>query len=228
MLSPPQSDLWNSYLAAENRGLRSERNASLDQFLDSFAELAPTVQREWALHFAASVIDDGDSTPVRMPLFRRVLLPHLQSAITDREVGSARRLAGFAQHIYRCTDLGPQLDNGSLTEHGLLLTALEHDPNDDSARRRLLDLLTSRLQYTLHELPSGVLYGHDGASIDECADLLAELDEFVIHAQLLGVADDHADLIADCRFHYNSYAQYLSDRNGAACYADYLSQVSDA
>lgn len=228
MLSTPQSDLWDAYLAAENRALRSDRNDALTRFLDSFSDLAVDSQRNWALNLASKIVDGSDSTPVRMPLFRRVLLPHLQTAIADRLPGSARWLAGFAQHIYKCTDLGPQLDDGTLTEHGLLLAAIEHDPTDDASRHQLLKLLVSRLQYTLHELPTGVLYGNDGATVSECADLLSELDDFMQHANRLGVADDYADLIRDCRLHYKTYANYLADRCGAACYADFLSQVSDA
>lgn len=227
MLPKSQSALWNAYLESENRGLRSQRNDALDRFLNEFAELPSSTQREWAIAFAAGVVDGGDKTPVRMPFFRRVLLPHLQSAIANRVVGSARWLAGFAQHIYKCTDLRPQLYDGTLTEHGLLLTALEHDSNDVLSRRRLLELMTSRLQYTLHELPDGVLCGNNGASIDECRKLNAELDEFVHHTEALGVTDDYTGLIADCRFHYITYSKYLADRNGAACYADFLSQVRD-
>ena len=163
-----------------------------------------------------------------MPLFRHAILPALEDAIAARTPGAARWLAGFAQHIYKCGDLKPRLIDGSLTEHALLLTAIEHDANDSIARRKLLDLLVRRLDYTLHELPSGVLYGHDGATVDQCREMLGELDDFTHHAEILGVTNDYSDLVAKCRFHYNTYAEYLTDRRGASCYADYLSQVSDA
>ncbi|GAB5517715.1 hypothetical protein [Rhodopirellula baltica] len=227
-MSTPQSDLWNAYLEAEHRGLRSERNDALERYLESFAELPVASQHEWSLELASDIVDDGASTLVRMPLFRRAILPALEAAIATRTPGAARWLAGFAQHIYKCGDLKPRLIDGSLTEHTLLLTAIEHDANDSTARRKLLDLLVRRLDYTLHELPSGVLYGHDGATVDQCREMLGELDDFTHHAQILDVTDDYFDLVAKCRFHYNTYAEYLTDRRGASCYADYLSQVSDA
>ena len=227
-MSTPQSDLWNAYLEAENRGLRSERNDALERYLESLAELPLASQHEWSLQLASDIVDDGASTPVRMPLFRRAILPALEAAVATQTPGAARWLAGFAQHIYKCGDLKPRLIDGSLTEHALLLTALEHDANDSAARRKLLDLLVRRLDYTLHELPSGVLYGHDGATVDQCREMLAELDDFTNHAEILGIADDYSDLVTKCKFHYNAYAEYLTDRRGASCYADYLSQVSDA
>jgi hypothetical protein len=224
----PQSDLWNAYLEAENRGLRSERNDALDRFLDSFTDLPLEAQHSWSISLASKIVDNGEYTPVRMPLFRRAILPALENAIATRTSGAARWLAGFAQHIYKCGDLRPRVVDGSLTEHGLLLTAIEHDPNDTGARRKLLDLLVRRLNYTLHELPTGVLYGHDGASIDQCSEMLGELDDFSHHAEILCVTENYSDLVAQCRFHYNTYAKYLADRRGMSCYADYLSQFSDA
>lgn len=227
-MSTPQSDLWNAYLEAENRGLRLERNDALERFLDSFTNLPLEAQHSWSLSLASKIVDDGESTPVRMPLFRRAILPALENGIATRTPGAARWLAGFARHIYKCGDLRPRLVDGSLTEHALLLTAIEHDPSDKIARRKLLDLLARRLNYTLHELPIGVLYGHDGASVDQCREMLGELDDFNHHAEVLGVTADYSDLVAQCHFHYNTYAEYLTDRGGASCYADYLSQFSDA
>ena len=227
-MSTPQSDLWNAYLEAENRGLRSERKDALERYLESLAELPLASQHEWSLQLASDIVDDGASTPVRMPLFRRAILPALDAAIATQTPGAARWLAGFSQHIYKCGELKPRLIDDALTEHALLLTALEHDAKDSAARRKLLGLLVRRLVYTLHELPSGVLYGHDGATVDQCREMLAELDDFTTHVEILGLADDYSDLVTKCKFHYKAYAEYLTDRRGASCYADYLSQVSDA
>ena len=129
MLPKPQSDLWNAYLESENRGLRSQRNDALDRFLNAFAELPSSTQREWTIAFSADVVDAGGKIPVRMPFFRRVLLPHLQSAIADRAVGSARWLAGFAQHIYKCTDLRPQV---TPTSSGSSATACPQDQSSSN------------------------------------------------------------------------------------------------
>ncbi len=227
ILSSPQLDLWNAYLEAESRGLRGERNDALKRFLAAFAELQETERHEWALDLASSVVDDGASTPIRMPLFRAILLPALQTAIAHRAPGAARWLAGFAQHFYRCPELRPRLVDGTLTEHALLETALEQDPADDRSRRNLVILLASRLHDTLHELPTGVLYGQDGATVDQCREMLQELDGFIHHANCLGVAEEYADLVANCQLHYKAYAAYLTDRRGASSYADYLSRVSD-
>ncbi|WP_145944116.1 hypothetical protein [Fuerstiella marisgermanici] len=226
-LSSPPSDLWDVYLEAERRGLRGERNDALNRFLAAFAELHQTEQHDWALGLASNIVDDNASTPIRLPLFRSVLLPALETAIAQRTPGAARWLAGFVQQIYKCRELRPRLMDGTLTEHALLLTALDHDPGDDRSRRKLLGLLASRLNNTLHELPTGVLYGNDGASFDQCREMLQELDGFIRYANRLGIAEEYADLVANCQFHYKAYAEYLTDRREASCYADYLSRGRD-
>ena len=225
MLPQPQSDLWNAYLETETLHLRSERNATLERFLDSFVTLSGTVQREWALRFVTE--SDLQNVTIRMPLFRRVLLPQLRSAVDDRIPRSAHWLSRHAHLIYKCREQYPDLPD-TYTEHGLLLIALDHEPNDDTSRRRLVELLASHMDYTLHELPTGVLYGHDGATASQCNEMLSELDEFMHHTDRLGVADQYAELVADCQHHYKHYAEYLNDRRGSSSYADYLSQVSDA
>ena len=225
MLPQPQSDLWNAYLETEALYLRSERNAALDRFLESFLALPQPNQHEWALRFVTE--SELQNVTIRVPLFRRVLLPQLRSAVAARVPHCAQWLSRHAHLIYKCRDAIPDLPD-TYTEHGLLLTAIEHDPNDDTSRHRLVELISSHMDYTLHELPSGVLYGHDGATIPQCQEMLAELDDFVGHVKRLGLADDYADLISDCRSHYRSYATYLADPRGASSYAEFLSQFSDA
>ncbi len=45
----------------------------------------------------------------------------------------------------------------------LYQAALVHDPEDKRTRIALIHLLADGFEYALHELPSGVLYGQNGA-----------------------------------------------------------------
>lgn len=61
--------------------------------------------------------------------------------------------------------------------------------------QRLLDYY----KYTLHELPAGVLYGANGASLKECADLMKgtyELEELAVI-----VGSDISEFLSVCRWH---------------------------
>lgn len=222
-LSPPQVDLWNAYIAAEQRGVRSECHGALRAFLDSLESVSQAKRNRWALWLAAQVVDEQVTIPIRMPLFREAVFPSLEVAVAERVPGAARWLAGFTQHFSKCSDLHQRLADGTLTEYTLLKKALEHDSNDNQSRQKLLDLLAAEFRHSLHELPSGVLYGQNGASVHECQEMREHVDEFIFHAERLGVIDRYSELLAECRLHYRTYADYLTDREGAKSYQDFLS-----
>ena len=79
---------------------------------------------------------------------------------------------------YKSPECQAQLTEDNCTEIGLLRTALSHDANDNLARRRLLVAFAYHLEYAIHEVPSGVLWGNNVANIAQCAQLRTELAEF--------------------------------------------------
>jgi hypothetical protein len=76
------------------------------------------------------------------------------------------------------------------------------------------------LTAALHELPSGVLDGTDGASASACHEMLAGLEEFARLCTRLGL-DDHQEFIRGCRWHLERYPHYLSRRRHFANYESY-------
>jgi hypothetical protein len=138
--------------------------------------------------------------------------------------GCARWLAGLAQQLYRSPACRSQLPADEQTEPGLLRAAVRVDPTDHASRRRLLDLIAGRLRYSLHELPSGVLYGMDGATPDQCLELEHELDEFCGLVAEAGDGRAYEELERDCRYHFAGYREYLLERGQYGCYAEYLAR----
>lgn len=73
----------------------------------------------------------------------------------------------------------------------------------------------------VHELPAGVLWGANGASRDQCAEMMTGLEEFEgICARL--ELEDHADFIEGCRWHFDHYPHYLERRRHFTDYATYV------
>jgi hypothetical protein len=87
-------------------------------------------------------------------------------------------------------------------------------------------LMRSRFDYVLHELPAGILYGTDGATIDQCDELRTELNDYEHLVQALGSEEADRDLIAEARMHIPSYKRYLSRREHYTSYEHYLSADS--
>lgn len=223
MIPAETERLWADYVAAERIRIRLESLGALDHFIDALLQLPTEVWHPWAQQLARRIVDEEDATPVRLPLFRRVIFPALLAGIQSSVTGSARWLAGFAQLLYKSPSCAEQLAENRRSEFGLLLQAIHDDPNDHLAKKRLLKLMRSRFDYVLHELPGGVLYGHDGATIDECDELLEELSDYERLAMELGGDDEDRELIAESRFHIPAYRRYLSERGHHANFETFLS-----
>ncbi len=77
------------------------------------------------------------------------------------------------------------------------------------------------LDYAVHELPAGVLYGANGATAAECRDLMEGLDAFASFCSRLELPD-HAAFIEGCRWHFDHYPHYLSRHRHFDGYETYV------
>jgi hypothetical protein len=82
--------------------------------------------------------------------------------------------------------------------------------------------LRKYLEYTLHELPQGVLYDANGADEKKCAELMSETYCFEELAKSLGF--DHSEFLATCRWHYARYPHYLSRQKHFGNYGNYMAE----
>ncbi|NKY38197.1 hypothetical protein [Cellulomonas septica] len=73
----------------------------------------------------------------------------------------------------------------------------------------------------MHELPTGVLDGANGASIAACAEMLEGLDVFAQRCERLGLRD-HQEFIEGCRWQFDHYGHYLGRRRHFADYETYV------
>ncbi len=224
MLTEVQRKLWEAYEAAESRAPRAEKLLALDAFLNALVVSATKAWFPWARSIAEQVVDHGINFVIRRPLFERAVFPALLAGYQARLPGCARWLAGFAENLWRCPGCREQLQPEELTELGLLWAAIRHDPGDRRSRLRLIDKIADRLRYSLHELPSGVLYGMDGASPEQCQELGEELEKFCRLVAQEEMEERYAELIRNCRLHFGAYRDYLLSREQYSSYAEYLSK----
>ena len=78
-------------------------------------------------------------------------------------------------------------------------------------------------EYTLHEIPYGVLYSQNGATSEECIKLLDELKNYELLCARLKI--NRMKLIEKCRFYYNAYKDYLYVCEEYSDFSDYLDHV---
>ena len=222
MLPTDCEELWIAYLRAEKDRVRGEFLPALDRFIDALLRHNKSIWHGWAVGLASDIADHGRDVPVRFALFQRVLLPALTTSVLARRPGCARWLAHFGTLLAKRSNSGlPDSLNSSLA---LLKEATRVDPSDRQAREQVVKRTASDFDYALHELPAGVLYGHDGANISECDGLIESLEEFRNHVAILGEEARFGDLIADCAHHFRCYREYVSLNRPGGSYERYLTQ----
>lgn len=80
--------------------------------------------------------------------------------------------------------------------------------------------LLNGLNYAVHELPAGVLFGPDGANPQQCDELMADLNEF--EKLCIELELPHTEFVEACRWHFDHYPHFLSRRRHFASYAQYI------
>lgn len=80
--------------------------------------------------------------------------------------------------------------------------------------------LREGLRYAVHELPSGVLWGPNGATQEQCGVLMEDVYRFQKLSHELG--RDDSGFIEGCSWHFEHYAHYLSRHRHFRGYADYI------
>ena len=209
---------WDAHLDAERRGLRASALSILKELIELLNTAEPIIRREWVLQLVAKVVEDESGIKIRFPLFNQIILPELVAEVLAGRQECARWLAHFDGHFRGSMSQMGSLPESMQSKVGLLLEALRVDPQDQGARRVLVEERSRYLEYTLHELPAGVLYGHDGATISQCVELAGLLEDFRNEVELLGESSIHKKLVESCAFHFNKYRQYLEAKRPGHSY----------
>jgi hypothetical protein len=213
---------WMEYNDAESRGTRAQKLGSLDRFINALLVLPQPVWMKWAIDFCLQLEQKNLNLPIRSPLLERVLFPSLQHAMQSRAPGSFRLLAVLIFKLHNSKTCMNGIPEELRSPEMLLREELRWHPDDKKAGLHLVDLMARYASHTLHELPTGVLHGMEGASIPQCDELLRFIDDFRETAIRFGVHDTYKELIADGTFHYRAYKQYLETGDFSAGYSEFL------
>jgi hypothetical protein len=210
--------IWISYLAHEAHGLRRDALADLRRMIEAL-QADPPLRDAWVAELLARREHGATHEPLRVPLFQQVIFPFLEERYRAGDAGAARWLARLSQLLLQARACWETL--GWPGPIALWREAYRRDPADEESRKALIGEMVSHTRYTLHELPTGVLSGADGATPDECTDLLAQLHE--LHGLLRGPErDEHDALVRNADFHYRAYRDYRTNREGHTSYASFV------
>ncbi|TKK64092.1 hypothetical protein FC093_23345 [Ilyomonas limi] len=158
---------------------------------------------------------------IRQSLFSRLIYPVLSKQVDSDNVDAIKLMIKL---LYLLSGFQELTGNHKYSYDQLIERGLYLQPNDKGLLENRELTLRSYLNMTLHEIPTGVLYETNGATIQECDELLKVLTYYKSICDMLHV--DHTDLINEARFYYEAYKEYLSVYQRFNGFKDYLSRTT--
>ncbi len=157
---------------------------------------------------------------IRMPLFAQVIYPVLQREIKSGNLQAVSVLLQYTVCLYNYNRMHHLQDGYS--EGALIKRYLQRDPENHDILLRKEAFLAKMVHYALHELPQGVLYGINGATAEQCGELLNLLEDYTRTCQTLQL--DRSATIRYAAMHFQGYQDYLLHRQLYKNYLDYIHQ----
>ena len=102
----------------------------------------------------------------------------------------------------------------------LINKLLEKEPDYLPAIKQKYTILSNYIDFSIHEMPWGLLLDKPSSEKDAKAEALADLEEFSKLSKKLG--KDNEEYIEDCRIYYNAWFDYLDNKDKYKSYEVYL------
>lgn len=190
--------LYEAFEQQLSAGRRKEAAQAITRFVQSFSGLDE--KRQWTEAFLSGW---KGSHKIRHELYEQVIFPALLDSYQRSELWGIRWLARTARNLYQASALWEQIDRKS--EYQLLDQLLSITPHDAEARAELLAVQIDWLRHCGHEWPSGILYGNDGATLRQCA----EIEQAVTKARALDLCRNYSAFLTEFEAKLDEYVSRL-------------------
>lgn len=161
---------YREFKELEEKGLKKQASKALRVFISSFEN--EQEKEEWVREYLPKLQTNRHSR-IRHEIFYELVYPILKAGYKNNDFASTLWLGKLAQNFYQARQLHEELNWAS--ELSLYKKSYEIDPGNDEARLLLLKAIVSWLEYSEHEWPSGILYGNNGATIEQCDEISSEV-----------------------------------------------------
>jgi hypothetical protein len=162
---------YKQHLHLKTVGLRAEARQNLLQFINSFTSL--TEKERWTHQFLEAEEYKYGHT-ICHELYEEVVFPALLKGYQEHDPWAILWLAHTAKNLYKARHLHEQI--GLKTDYTLLKEYHSLNPSNSEVQKDLLSTQIRWFRYCIHEYPTGILYGSNGATFDECQEILAEIE----------------------------------------------------
>ena len=207
--------LLQLYIDIESNTFRTDKIKKLDELITNIRQSGFTLSLADTLSIVEHLTQNNIT--IRHPLFLHVIYPVLTKAIDQENIDAIKSLLHLVDYFGGYYKL---IKDNRFLKWGLLTKGLQLKPDDHELLTRYEKEQRDYFEYTLHELPSGVLYENNGASIPQCEELLNEISEYEKVCKKLQI--DQQELIDECKFYYTSHKDYLASHKNYKGFSGYL------
>lgn len=209
----------NTYIEIETKTfVKADKNKKLEAF---FKENETDLTKLTCQDIVA-IIDvlQSKNIIIRQPLYKHLIYPILLEQVAKNNIDAIKALLKLDYQLtsYQAYSHDNKYSWAMLLEQGRTIA-----PNDTELLKLSEQTTRNYLNYTLHELPIGVLYGQDGATIADCDELLEKVIQYEILCNQLQL--DEKELIENCKFYYPAYKAYLAVYPNYQNFEDYLNKA---
>ena len=162
------SALYEGYLARLSEGRRKDAGLMLDAFLRSFN--SSEEREQWTRTFLKT---HTYGAKVRHEVYAELIFPILFAGSKRNDAWSLYWLAGTCQNLYSAHKLYEIINFKGKTD--LLKEAYAIDCNSTEVRQELLKSLLDDFAYASHEWPAGILWSVNGATLNQCTEIMSEV-----------------------------------------------------
>ena len=97
---------------------------------------------------------------------------------------------------------------------------LEKEPDYLPAIKQKYTILSNYIDFSIHEMPWGLLLDKTSSEKEVKTEALADLDDFLELSKKLG--KDNKEYIEECRIYYNAWFDFLDNKDKYKSYEEYL------
>lgn len=97
---------------------------------------------------------------------------------------------------------------------------LEKEPDYLPAIKQKYTILSNYIDFSIHEMPWGLLFDKASSETEAKTEALADLDDFLELSKKLG--KDNKEYIEECRIYYNAWFDFLDNKDKYKSYEEYL------
>ena len=159
---------------------------------------------------------------IRQPFFSKIIYPVLSHHVDLDNIGAIKLMLKLLNILLGQQEL---TNNHKYSYSQLIERGLSLQPNDKELLENRELTLRNYIDYTLHEVPIGVLFDNDGASIENCDELLETLKDYQNICSKLNA--DNSDLTNEAEFYYKAYKHYLGVFKQYNNFEHYLNELKE-